>query len=99
MGVLCVMLHSLEPRPSTQFSFAAVEKSLIFFHGCEKNCVEGLGSRLTLHRFVSHDDRLCNLQFFLCLKITEKVAWLKIPGGGNCFINCILLGIQGLLDY
>ena len=45
---------SLEPRPSTQFFFAAVEKiaeiafHTVFFHSCEKNCVEGLGSRLDI---------------------------------------------------
>ena len=40
---------SLEPRPSAQF-FSQPWKKSPFFHGCEKNCAEGLGSRLNASR-------------------------------------------------
>ena len=36
----------VEPRPSTQFFSQPWKKTA--FHGCEKNCVVGLGSRLRL---------------------------------------------------
>ena len=50
VSIIFVSLYSitsLEPRPSAQF-FSQHGKN-DFFHGCEKNCAVGLGSRLFHH--------------------------------------------------